>query len=65
MNQSFCPSDSPQVTAEPVNRILTHMVVPQSPPVLPQYETNEPTMRPPKAKITALRASNQEIEDEM
>lgn len=51
-----------EVTVEPIhNSILTHMVVPLS----PQYETNEPELLPPRPKVTALRASNQEIEDEL
>ena len=42
------------------------MVVPQSP--LPQYDTNEPELRPPTApaqQARLLKACNKEIEDEM
>lgn len=45
-----------------MRRIVTHMIVPQS----PQYETNEPVLPPPRPRVTSgLRASNAEIDDEL
>ena len=56
------PSDSVDVTKTsgpgPLSRIVASSIV-------PEYETNEPVLPPPRPKVTALRASNQEIEDEM
>ena len=55
------PSDSVDVVKAsgpgPLSRIVGSIV--------PEYETNEPVLPPPRPKVTALRASNQEIEDEM
>lgn len=60
-------SDSINVTAEHKRQIIGHDVIPES----PQYETNEPTLPPPRphknghGKVGGLRASNQEIQDEI
>ena len=59
------PSDSIEVTAEQPNRVYRNMIASMTSSV-PQYETNnEPRLPPYGKQPTALRASNQEIEDEM